>query len=269
MPSFPHVQSVHRALQLLRELNRHASSSVDMLHRATELPKPTIVRLLETLIAEGYVQQDARPGWYCVTAEVQSLSSGFHGEPAVLEAGRALAIAVTRRLKWSVGIAMLDGTEIVIRYSTIPYSPIAPYHTTVNMRLPLTTRAFGLAYLAFCSEPERTLLLNLIAAKGSLECNLEARDLSAVLERIRAEGFAERHGASETDAEPERKASSTLAVPIMSNDRVLATFGVTYYTSAVPRARAVAEYVPLLQQTAKDIAARVPLPDLNSKACLA
>jgi IclR family mhp operon transcriptional activator len=257
MPSYSIVQSIHRALQLLRELNQHASSSVDMLHRTAGLPKPTVVRILETLVAEGYVEHDARPGWYCVTSEVHALSCGFHSEPAVVEAGRSLALAITQRVKWSVAIATLDHTDMVIRYSTIPFSPVAVYHTSINMRLPLATRAFGLAYLAFCSETERSLLLKLIASKELLAYQFEANDIRTVLRCIQADGFAERHGAPDAGADSERKSSSTIAVPIIAGDRVHATLGITYFTSAISRALAVAEYVPLLQQTAREIASRL------------
>ena len=62
MPSFPPVQSVQRALRLLAELNRQRVTSVAELHRRTGLPKPTIVRLLETLQAEGFIANDRRRG---------------------------------------------------------------------------------------------------------------------------------------------------------------------------------------------------------------
>ncbi|WP_368855524.1 helix-turn-helix domain-containing protein, partial [Escherichia coli] len=44
-----------RALNLLVEVNRAGLTTVGDLHRRTRLPKPTIVRLLETLVAAGYV----------------------------------------------------------------------------------------------------------------------------------------------------------------------------------------------------------------------
>src|SRR4051812_12254290 len=62
------VESVRRAIQLLHELNRQRVSSVRHLHHATGLPKPTIVRLLDTLIALGYVVNDRRQGGYQVTS---------------------------------------------------------------------------------------------------------------------------------------------------------------------------------------------------------
>ena len=74
------VESVRRAFHLLHELNRQRVSSVRHLHRATGLPKPTIVRLLDTLIVLGYVVNDPRQGGYQVTSLVRSLSAGFHGD---------------------------------------------------------------------------------------------------------------------------------------------------------------------------------------------
>lgn len=82
------VESVRRAIHLLHELNRQRVSSVRHLHGATGLPKPTIVRLLDTLIALGYVVNDRRQGGYQVTSLVRSLSAGFHGDPLVVEAAR-------------------------------------------------------------------------------------------------------------------------------------------------------------------------------------
>jgi IclR family mhp operon transcriptional activator len=46
--SFAPVQSVLKALRLLTEVNRSSPATVGELHRRTGLPKPTIVRLLET-----------------------------------------------------------------------------------------------------------------------------------------------------------------------------------------------------------------------------
>ena len=72
MPEVP-VESVRRAFHLLHELNRQRVSSVRQLHQATGLPKPTIVRLLDTLIGLGYVVNDRRQGGYQVTSLVRSL----------------------------------------------------------------------------------------------------------------------------------------------------------------------------------------------------
>ena len=81
MASFPPVQSVVRAIELLQALNRQPVSTVDMLHRQTGFPKPSIVRLLQTLEAKGLVRHAPQPGAYFLTSGVTTLSSGYHSEP--------------------------------------------------------------------------------------------------------------------------------------------------------------------------------------------
>ena len=127
MPSFPPVQSVQRALALLAELNRQRVTSVGELHQRTGLPKPTIVRLLETLIAEGFAASDSRLGGYQVTSKVAALSSGFHGAPMVIEAARPWAIELTRKLKWPAAVAVLQEDAVFVRFSTIADSPVSPF----------------------------------------------------------------------------------------------------------------------------------------------
>jgi IclR family transcriptional regulator, mhp operon transcriptional activator len=71
MACYARVESAWRTLELLKELSRQNVSSLDRLHRMTGLPKPTVVRLLETLISAGYVTNDRRQGGYKITSLVQ------------------------------------------------------------------------------------------------------------------------------------------------------------------------------------------------------
>ncbi len=260
------VESVRRAFHLLHEINRQRVSSVRHLHAATGLPKPTIVRLLDTLIALGYVVNDRRQGGYQVTSLVRSLSAGFHGDPLVVEAARPWAIAFTRKFQWPVAVAVLDRDAVAVRFSTIPDSPVSPFHASINMRLQLMSRALGRAYIAFCPPNERSLLLQMLAVSSDPEDDA-ARDRDAaltLLAMIRQAGFAER------SATVEPKSSSTIAVPLMLGRKVLATVGVTYFTSAIPKAEAIARYVPPLKEMARNIQTSVVLlkqggaPDKNA-----
>jgi IclR family mhp operon transcriptional activator len=249
MPSYPPVQSVVRTLGLLKELNQRSVTTIDQLHKATRLPKPTIVRLLETLIHEGFVATDKRLGGYCVTSTVQMLSSGFHGTPLVVEAGRAWCIDLTHRLKWPVAMAMLDGASASVRFSTIPDSPISPFHATLNSRVSLLARALGRAYLVFCPAEERAILVRLLKASHDPEDQdpqLE-KTVRELTRRTRRLGYAER------DPNVGPKAANTVAVPIFFEDRVLATLGMTYFRSAVPAHEVRRVLVPALKETAHHI----------------
>lgn len=249
------VESVRRAFALLHELNRQRVTSVHHLHQTTGLPKSTIVRLLDTLVGLGYVVNDPRQGGYQVTSLVQSLSAGFHGDPLVVEAARPWAIAFTHKFQWPVAVAVLDRDAVAVRFSTIADSPVSPFHATINKRLQLLSRALGRAYIAFCPQAERSLLLDMLATSTDPE-DLLARDRDAaltLLAMIRRTGFADR------SAMVQPTSSSTLAVPVTLGRKVLGTVGVTFFTSAVPKAEAVARYVPALKEMAKNIQTSVLL----------
>lgn len=249
MASFPPVQSVQRALVLLAELNKQRVTTVAELHRCTGLPKPTIVRLLETLIAEGYVASGSRLGGYQITSQVAALSSGFHGAPMVIEAARPWAIDLTRRLKWPVSISVLDTDAVFVRFSTIPDSPMSPFHATINMRLSLISRAMGRAYLAFCPRDERQLLVHMLAQSKYPEDhppNL-ADVVQSLVQSTRRRGYATR------DPHVEPTSSSTVSLPIMSDERVLATIGLTFFRSAVPLTAIVKQVVQPLREAVDQI----------------
>jgi IclR family mhp operon transcriptional activator len=249
MPSFPPVQSVQRALSLLTELNRQRVTTIAELHRRTGLPKPTLVRLLETLIRDGYVASDQRLGGYQVTSQVSILSCGFHGAPMVIEAGRPWAIDLTRELKWPVSIALLETDAVVVRFSTIADSPLSPFHATINMRLSLISRGLGRAYFAYCPKEERDLLVSMLESSTDPEDHPDGLPevVRHLVKTIRAKGFAER------DPHVEPTSSSTVAVPIMAGNRVLATIGLTYFRSAVQRAALIDRLVRPLQEARDQI----------------
>jgi IclR family mhp operon transcriptional activator len=253
MRSFPPVQSVQRALRLLSELNKQRVTTVGDLHQRIGLPKPTIVRLLETLIEAGYVSSDRRLGGYQVTSQVAMLSCGFHGSPMVIEAARPWAINLTRELKWPASLAVLSGDAVTVSFSTIPDSPVSPFHATINMRLSLISRGLGRAYLAFCPRTERELLVRMLASSSDPEDHPD--DLEEVVRQlvrsVRSRGFAER------DPKVEPKSSSTVAVPIMAGKRVLATFGLTYFRSAVRPTAVREQLVRPLQAAARQIEASI------------
>src|SRR6476660_9801508 len=111
------VEAASRTLLLLEELNRHRVTSIDRLHKATGLPKSTVVRLMKSLCAMGYAANDRRQGGYAVASRVKSLSNGFHGDPLVVEAARPWALAFTRQYHWPIAIAVLDRSSVVMRFS--------------------------------------------------------------------------------------------------------------------------------------------------------
>ncbi len=252
MPSFAPIRSVERAIDVLLALNRNPVCSLDLLHRQTRIPKPTLVRLLETLQSKGLVTHAPQYGAYGLSSGVKTLSAGYHGEPRIVEASAAPADALTRKIKWPLALAVPDYDAVIVRYSTIPNSPLALLHSTINMRLSLVGRAMGRAYLAFCSREERRALLDILQLSPHEEDAL-AHDRPAIdrmVRQIRDDGYALREPGI-------RPISRTLAVPVFEGRRVVATIGLTWIASTFSDEQAVERYLQPLRDLSRQIGERL------------
>ncbi len=254
MASFPPVNSVVRALDLLEALNRRPISTVDDLYTATRIPKPSIVRLLQTLERRGLVRHAKQHGAYFLTSQVRALSSGYHSEPRLIEASAQLLDDLTRKVKWPLAIALPDSDAMVIRYSTIPLSPLSLHHSSLGMRLSMVSRALGRAYLAFCDADEQDALINVLRKSGQPE-DAAARDekaLRTILKETHERGLATR--------DPRvRTVSNTLAVPIYEESRVVASVGLTFFSSAMEPEEAIEKFRSDLVDLSANISQRLEM----------
>ena len=250
MPSFQPVRSVLRALRLLELVNQRTAIAIQQLHLESGLPKPTIVRLIETLMAAGYLEKDYNRGFYHVTVKVNSLSRGLRSEQLAIHFSLPRVLKLTERLKWPISVAILEGDSMVIRLSTAGRNRLSPIRQKAYARLNVLTRAHGLAYLAFCPAAQRSRILRTIgkSPKAKEQPAIEYKKLKATLRRVRKAGFAER------DPEVARRdAASTIAVPILLDGKAVASIGLTYYPSVTSRAAAVEQYVGPLRSAAEAI----------------
>lgn len=245
------IRAAARTLDILQAMNRRPVSTIDYLHRETGLPKSTLVRFLRTLTHAGYVTNDPRQSGYQLTAMVRSLSSGYHGDPLVVEAGRPLAVKLTRQIKWPVSIAVLDGDAVVVRLSTVTDSPMSPFHSTLNMRLGLFTRAMGRAFLAWCDAERIAELAAAEVAAGGEGADIAAdpTTVAAMVASIRRHGYATR------DLRIEPRSSNTIAVPVFTDGKVRASLAMTFFRSAVRTPEAISEYVHRLRGVSTEITA--------------
>lgn len=239
------IRAISRALLLLRAMNASQKSSLHELHLQTGLAKSTIFRILHTLMHEGYVRAEGDAGWYRLTAKVQEMGSGYTEKSLVVDVGSPLALRVTREIRWPLAIGTLDGDAIVVRYSTMPYSPIAVHATTVGQRLGLLDTAMGRVYLAHCPDAECNALCQLLrdtSFDGKIE---NESQLQPELKAIRHQGYAVR-------MPNRRRSSATVAVPVMEGEDVIATLCLTTFGRSLTR-NVIAQFVPTLQQTSTEI----------------
>ena len=193
----PQHRSALRLLVILRVLNRHPFCRLAELHKLTGLPKPTLLRLLGALTSEGYLHFDRTSSIYSVTAKVQELGSGFSGANRIISVAAPILLRETKRMKWPLAVGLLEEFEMVVRFSTMPYSPLAVMNSSFGHRHALLRSALGRAYLAACPARERRGLLAQVGATEESKDLLDARRL----------GYGVRLPARGSD-------SATLAIPI-------------------------------------------------------
>jgi IclR family mhp operon transcriptional activator len=244
------VQPVLRSFALLEALNGAGRATLARLHEATGLPKPTLVRLLDTLIEAGYVRRVSRIAGYELTERVLRLSSGFRHTDLVVEAARPFLSALTAEYKWPVALATFDRDAMLVRISTRHESPFSTDPDWLNKRLAMLLSALGRAYLAYCPDEERELILAVLrSSKAAM--NTTARDgkyVSALLAGIRLQGYA-------TTAPMRGDPAMGIAVPVMEGEKVAACVTMRYLGSTMNEAQAVARYLAPMQRAAQGIAA--------------
>lgn len=241
------VKSAVRMLLVLEAMNQRSISSVEQLHQQTGLTKPTLVRLLNTLIGEGYVQRLDGRGGYRLMSRVLELSRGFEYRDEIVVAAIPHLQAFTRKHKWPVTILVFDTDAMVPKYTTMKQSPLSYEPDMKRSRLPVTASAMGLAWLAFRPEDERELVINALAlSKRKSEFLTRDRSkLSDILARVRKDGYA----TTLFDSNP----AVGLAVPVLKNGLAIAAVIMRCYRNAIPLDQAIERYLPGLQSLASAI----------------
>lgn len=246
--SYPPVNSVRRALHVLKVLNRHPIATVNAIHAETGIPRPTIVRMLETLMHEGYVARDNMCGGYRVTEQVAELSQGYSGVSRVIEVARPLSIGLTRLIKWPIGLGVLDEDAIEILYWTGTISPVVHTNTVLGQRADLFKSAMGRAYVAFCDDDERERHIRRIRKEFAAEFGpKEELAFRNRLDRIRRAGYAVR------DPRTKPLRMTTFGVPIRAESKVAAVMSVSFFKASVDPGRVTDEILRPLLDTRADI----------------
>lgn len=245
-PKTESIRAISRALLILRVMNGQPTWSLHDLHLQTGLPKSTIFRILHTLQQDGYVSVEGSAGVYRLTAKILEMSGGYTDKSLLVEMGSAAALKLTKTIKWPVAIGVLDGDAIVVRYSGMPYSPVAAHATTLGQRLGLTTTAMGQAYLAFCPEVEREILFDMLRMQGASNGTHVLTDEEALLHTLRKVRTAG-HAVRQPNA---LRRTATLAVPVLHGDEVAGLMGMTTFGSLMTGAT-IAQFAPVLKDAAQ------------------
>ena len=242
------VRGLVRGLAILRALNENNYASALGLSRITGLPRPTVYRLLDTLIAAGYVAHGPSPDIYRLTIGVRALSDGFNDEAWVTEIAAPIIAELGQTIVWPTDIATFDRDAMVVRETTHGSSPLSINREKAGFRPPVLLSSLGLVYLAHVSETERDTILRSLANSDRPDAALakNRRAVSALLAEVRRRGYGFREGGISPK-------TGSIAVPVMWRQRPIACINIHYILSAMTMEQVAERYLPAMRATAAKI----------------
>ncbi|TNE34611.1 MAG: IclR family transcriptional regulator [Alphaproteobacteria bacterium] len=253
MPSFEPVTAVVRALTVLRIVNELDFASIKQIHKESKLHRSTVLRMLETLMHEGYVTRDAESGMYMPTGKTLLLSRGFDGNRHLSKLAAPVMLALRERIGWPSDLAVLDGDEMLIIETSREYNVMEINHKA-GVRAPVLLTSLGRAYLAYCSDAKQNHLLKMLAASHRTTSS-PARDnpkgMQKLLNDIRKQGYA--------TPDPKFNQSSGaglvtgFSVPVFKNNEVFASLSTSFLMSAMSLEEGIASLLPALKETAEKL----------------
>lgn len=153
------VSALERGLAVLRCFSeaQPVLSHAELALR-TGIPRPTVHRIVGTLLAGGLLQHAPAPDRFMLGPGVVSLARVFLGSLDVRGVARPHLQALADAEGISAYLAVRDGMEMVIIEACRPRSSMLTPRLDVGSRAPLPNSALGRAYLATVDEPQRRQL---------------------------------------------------------------------------------------------------------------
>ncbi|MBR1221081.1 helix-turn-helix domain-containing protein [Bradyrhizobium sp. U87765 SZCCT0131] len=251
------VRALSRGLDVLDALETCDGLPLRELHRLTDLPKPTLLRLLATLEQRGYVTQRLADRHWRRT--VRGRSGAADGRERLLDHSAAVLRHLCRDVAWPSDVGVYRDGAMEIIETTRALTPLAIAPVPVGLRVSLLGSGLGRAWLAHCEDSER--LRAVAQARQATDRNTarfgdrRQQSLEAVLERTRRKGYGCRAPAGVTTSAGQGDIG--IAVPILSAGQLLGCINIVWRSSAMSEASFARRHLSRLQQAAQAIGTRI------------
>lgn len=237
------VRALSRGLQVLIALNELAPATVARVTNVTGLPKATVIRLIQTLKAEGYVA-DGEAG-YEPTPKVRLLAGALADQSLMLQVSRPILSALADIVKWPCDLMVRDGLSMLIEATNRDTAPIG-LKRFEQRRFSLLRSASGTMWLLHLGTAERERLIR--AALPLQDGDETPETVAARLARARERGY----GLARYDAPID--GTTAISVPALLRGRPIACLSLIFLEGAVSEAQIDAKLLPELKRAAEDVA---------------
>lgn len=185
------VQSVERALHVLRVLAEEGMPlRLAEVQRKTGLQKTVAFRLLKTLVASQFVEQEAETGRFQIGIGAFEVAQAYPHGSALIGLGRRFLRTLVEGSPHTAYLATLDGFEIVYLTTVEGTGPLR-VHVDPGSRIPAYATAVGKALLGELEDAEIAELARRFGFQQLTPSTITStRALQQHLRGVRERGYA-------------------------------------------------------------------------------
>lgn len=244
-------KSFSKGLAVLEDLARSGRPrGVTELARDLGLQKSNAHRLLQTLVMNGFAQQDPETGRYQASLKLWELGTRVLSRLDLRDFAEPHLLALARHCGMVVNLAIRDGIHVIFIERLEHGQPTRAGY--VGMRVPAHALATGKVLLAHA--PEEIQAQALIKPQAFTDKTITAApSLKAEFARIRKQGYATNRGEW-------RELINSVAMPVRdAQGTVAAAVGITGPIKDMSKAR-IEQLLPALREAAAAITRRLGGP---------
>lgn len=142
------VASVSNAMRLIQEMGQREYAGVAELSRSLGLSKPSVDRLLSTLVNSGYVDQNPETKKYRLGVKFIAIADSIRPRSSLIDVARPHLAMLSRRFGETVNLGTLANGSVIYA-DTIPSQHFFRIELKSGTMLPAHNTAIGRAILAF------------------------------------------------------------------------------------------------------------------------
>lgn len=229
------INALARGLRVVAAMNEaNAPLSLGDLHQVTAIDRATILRILATLEQEGWVFRGMGDKRYRLTYKLHDLGGHVSIHDAIAHAAAPVLEQLQKVLEWPSDISVYDGEGMSIIETSRRSTPFLVNREVIGYRPSMLESAMGRAYLTFCDDKRRMLILDRLKQRGGRDGQL-AQDNSYIerlIKEVRHKGYALRDPECYSLPVDAPDNFNAIAVPIMVMGDVQASLNMVWIETA-------------------------------------
>lgn len=241
------VKALARGLDVLSAVNELNPAAVKDVVEATGLPKATTIRLLKSLVEQGFLMEDPQGQGYRVTSDVRKLSRALSTQTRYSQIVTPLLRDLSIAVKFPAIFTILDGASLLIEADSKRTAPLK-LKLFERTRVPLLSST-GYAVLAELQTEEKNQLIEQALALLVDGSNAPPRaEIEEQISKAKRLGYAEKSFVEGLDM-------SVINMVVKENNKPLGAIALPYYSEVVNQSVVDSLLLPKLKETTLKISA--------------